>query len=84
MKGNRVSMTGGGVDTTCVYDNLGIIIKESLTDGTVKEYTYDIDGNRKSFKLTQDNAVQYTFTYDYDKMNRLTNVYEDGNEKAVY
>ena len=84
MKGNRTGMTGGGVDTTSVYDNLGRLTKESLTDGTVKEYTYDINGNRKSFKLTKDNAEQYTLTYDYDKMNRLTKVYEDGNEKAEY
>lgn len=83
MKGFRTSMMGGGVNTTSVYDNLGRLTKESLTDGTVKEYTYDINGNRKSFKLTKDNSVQYTLTYDYDKLNQLTKVYENGNVKAV-
>ena len=83
-KGSRISMTGGGVNTVSEYDNLGRLTKETLTDGAVKEYTYDINGNRKSFKLTKDNAVQYTLTYDYDNMNRLEKVYEDGVLKAEY
>ncbi len=83
-KGNRISMTGGGVNTTFVYNNLGQLAKETLTDGTVKEYTYDMNGNRKSFKLTKNGTVQYTLTYDYDKLNQLTKVYEDGTVKAEY
>ncbi len=83
-KGNRTSMTGGGVNTTSVYNNLGQLAKETLTDGTVKEYNYDMNGNRKSFKLTKGGTVQYTLTYDYDKRNQLTKVYEDGTVKAEY
>ena len=84
MKGNRTSMTGGGINTTSTYDSLGRLVKESLTDGIVKEYNYDINGNRKSFKFTKNGTVQYTLTYDYDKMNQLTKVYENGAVKAEY
>lgn len=83
-KGNRTSMSGGGVNTTYNYNNLGQLAKETLTNGIVKEYTYDMNGNRKSFQLKRDNSIQYTLTYDYDKRNQLTKVYEDGTVKAEY
>ena len=83
-KGLRTSMIGSDVNTTYVYNNLGQLAKEDLTDGTVKEYNYDMNGNRKSFTLTKDDIVQYTLTYDYDKLNQLTTVYENGDVKAEY
>ena len=46
-KGLRTSMIGSDVNTTYVYNNLGQLAKEDLTDGTVKEYNYDMNGNRK-------------------------------------
>ena len=55
-------MIGSDVNTTYVYNNLGQLAKEDLTDGTVKEYNYDMNGNRKSFTLTKDDIVQYTLT----------------------
>lgn len=83
-KGLRTAMTGGGVNASYIYDGIGRLTKETLTDGTVKEYNYDMNGNRTGFKLTKDNAEQYTLTYTYDKMNQLTKVSENGTTKAEY
>ncbi len=42
--------------------------------GAVKEYTYDENGNRLTFKLTINGVEQMTATYTYDKLNQLTGV----------
>ena len=59
-----------------IYDNKGRLIKESSPDNTVKEYSYDANGNRSEFKLFKDGAVdpEIYLCYTYDNSNRLTSV----------
>ena len=36
---------------------MGRFTKKSLTDGAVKGYNYDINGNRKRFRIIKDNIA---------------------------
>ncbi len=40
----------------------------------MKEYTYDENGNRETFKLTVGGTQQMNATYTYDRLNQLTSV----------
>ena len=83
--GNRVTMTDGSSTTYYKYDDLNRLIEEQkLTDGTTKEYTYDANGNRKSFKLTVCGNEQMNVTYTYNKLNQLEYVYYGGTQVAYY
>jgi len=84
LTGNRLSSTGGGITTTCRYDALGRLIKETETGGIEKTYTYDAGNNRKSFVLKQNGITKINASYAYDTMNRLWKVYEDGIQTAAY
>ena len=67
------------------YDAMGNMIKESVSSATeVKTYTYDADGNRKTYTLTQNGAVTQNATYTYDNINRLTNVSYNNGISASY
>ena len=69
-----------------IYDNKGRLIKESSPDNTVKEYSYDANGNRSVFKLFKDGAVdpEIHLCYTYDNSNRLASVASKGNVIAQY
>ena len=84
LTGNRLTAAGGGITTTCQYDALGRLIKETETGGIEKTYTYDTANNRKSFILKQDGVTKTNTAYDYDTMNRLRKVYEGGVQTAAY
>ena len=72
------------------YDDAGRLTKQTETAaGTpgasvVKNYTYDVHNNRKSFTLSQNGATRQNQTYDYDNMNRLLRVYDFGALQATY
>ena len=55
-----------------LYDTLGRLIKQTDSNGVVKEYTYDLAGNRLTFVLKKNNVVEMNTRYVYDKLNRLT------------
>jgi YD repeat-containing protein len=82
--GNRHTATGGGITTTCKYDALGRLIKETETGGIEKTYTYDAANNRKTFILKQNGITKTNTSYNYDNMNRLWKVYENGILTATY
>ena len=49
-----------------------------------KTYTYDLAGNRTSFVLTKDGETVHTIVYQYDALNRLTKVLQNGASAATY
>ncbi|MBU5451501.1 RHS repeat-associated core domain-containing protein, partial [Acetivibrio sp. MSJd-27] len=71
----QVSDSSGTTNYT--YDGLGQLLKETK-GGVVKDYTYDANGNRKSFKLTNSGTIELNTTYAYDIQNRLISVTNDG------
>ena len=72
--GRQTSATNESGTATYEYDDFSRLIKETDVTGAVKEYTYDENGNRLTFKLTIDDVVQMNATYTYDKLNQLTAV----------
>lgn len=69
-----LTMTGEGVTTTYTYNNIGQLLKEELTNGVIKEYNYDSNGNRTMFTLIKDGVQEMNTTYSYDKLDRLQSV----------
>ncbi len=84
LTGNKKTMSGGGTNTTYYYDDLGRLINEVVSDGSQKEYTYDVANNRKSLKLSQNGVVKTNTTYNYDNLNRLSTVLDNGVLTATY
>ena len=56
------------------YDAMGRLVKQTESDGTVKEFAYDANGNRTGFTLTRNGAQGISLTYVYDSLNRLSEV----------
>ena len=71
------------------YDTLGRATRISEggvgIGGVVKQYGYDLADNVTSFKVNAINNTQrMNTTYEYDRLNRLEYVYENGNQVARY
>ncbi len=58
--------------------------KREITSEIVKEYGFDVGGNRTSFLLKKDNIAQINLTYDYDSLNRMTALKKNGSTIASY
>ncbi|TYQ14731.1 UNVERIFIED_CONTAM: RHS repeat-associated protein [Acetivibrio alkalicellulosi] len=83
--GNMTLATQGDITTTYKYYKTGMLEREiDQSTNTVKDYDYDLQGNRRLFKLTHNNDVVINTNYKYDKMNRLEEVYENGKLIATY
>ena len=83
--GNRAEMSGGGTTVNYIYDDFGRLINETDTlSATEKIYKYDAGNNRKSFTLKKGSASHIITTYEYDKMDRLDLVKENGTTVADY
>ena len=68
-------MSGTDQTSDYLYDNLGRMIKETLTGGVTKEYTYDIANNRTGFVLRNgDETYPMSMQYTYDKLNRVSRI----------
>ncbi|WP_255293640.1 DNRLRE domain-containing protein [Bacillus wiedmannii] len=84
--GNRTKIihegTGGKVtETNYVYDPINQLLKESLPNGTVKDYTYDGFGNRTSVKVTENGKETKSITATFNEGNQLVKF---GNESLTY
>lgn len=84
--GNRTEIThegtGGKVtETNYVYDPINQLLKESLPNGTVKDYTYDGFGNRTSVKVAENGKETKAVTATFNEGNQLVKF---GNESLTY
>ena len=74
---NRTEITSykadGTTDTTTSYeyDAIDQLTKETLPDGTVKEYTYDGFGNRTSIKVTEPGKTAQQTNAEFNAGNEL-------------
>ena len=85
LTGQVLSMQNATTTISYVYNDKGQLISETdLNAGTVKEYTYDANGNRLTFTLTRNGATEISQSYTYDMLNRLTSVSENGTVIASY
>ena len=82
--GNLESEAGGYTDVEYDYDPMGRLITETEALGVIKEYSYDLAGNRTSFKLLVDGVLKTDLSYTYDNMQRLYEVKENGTATATY
>ena len=58
-----------------IYDKYGNIKREAeLGSQIYKDYTYDVNGNRKSFTLKKGTEILSTVEYSYDNLDRITEV----------
>ncbi|MFW6678314.1 RHS repeat-associated core domain-containing protein [Lacrimispora sp. AGF001] len=70
VEGKQISL----LETTYRYNNKGQLIHQEDPGNTVKDYTYDIYGNRQSFKLTCQGKANISLYYLYDDLYRLKKV----------
>ncbi|WP_025753467.1 DNRLRE domain-containing protein [Priestia megaterium] len=75
--------TDGSVDgtTSYVYDSLDQLLKETLPDGTVKEYGYNGFGNRTSVKVTEPGKSAVQTNAEFNIGNELVKF---GNDTIKY
>jgi YD repeat-containing protein len=75
VEGKEISL----LEITYRYNNKGQLIHQEDPGNVVKDYTYDIYGNRQSYKLTcQGKAnLDVNLYYLYDDLNRLKQVRKD-------
>ena len=83
--GNRTKIThegpgGKATETNYVYDPINQLLKESLPNGTVKDYTYDGFGNRTSVKVTENGKETKSITATFNEGNQLVKF---GNESLT-
>ncbi len=79
------SMQNATSTVTYTYNAKGLPATESdSATGTVKRFEYDSDGNRTAFTLLKNGQTEISQTYEYDKLNRMTAVRENGNVIASY
>ena len=75
--GNQRTKTDESGKTSYVYDDLGRLTEAQLADGTLQNYTFDSNGNRKTMTVTKDGASSVT-EYAYDLNDRLITETKDG------
>ena len=81
--GNIITASGDGTTIGYKYDAFGRLVAETTGD-IVKEYTYDANGNRKTFILKQGTDIKTNLDYEYDEMDRLLNLKENSQVIASY
>ncbi|MDR0569953.1 MAG: InlB B-repeat-containing protein, partial [Clostridiales Family XIII bacterium] len=67
-----------------VYDAKGRLVSETGTGGASKSHSYDLDGRRTAFTLSQGGAAKLSLGYSYDAAGRLGEVRSGGTAVARY
>ncbi len=75
--GNQRTKTDESGKTSYVYDDLGRLTEAQLADGTLQNYTFDSNGNRKTMTVTKGGESSVT-EYAYDLNDRLITETKDG------
>lgn len=71
--GNRISMTDMTGTTNYRYNTYNQLVKETK-GSVVKDYTYDLNGNQISFKITDNGKVTLDETYSYNNLNQVSGI----------
>jgi len=68
------------LQTKYTYNEKGWLEKQTDPDGVTKEYSYDLNSNRRTFKQfkTRATSPDINLYYVYDSLNRLITVKKDG------
>ncbi|MCQ4936300.1 S8 family serine peptidase [Anaerotignum propionicum] len=82
--GMKTKETNENLTTEYKYDCRGMVIREKNDQGQEKQYLYDDLGNKTSFKLISNRTLELNLSYQYDTLNRLQAVLENGQKKASY
>lgn len=82
--GQLKTVTGQGEYIVYTYDGAGRLMTEQNAEGVVKTYTYDVASNKTGCVVTVDGTVLYDAGYEYDGMNRLSVVKDNGIVTAIY
>ena len=75
--GLPTAMTDSNGTTAYTYNGLLLPTGETRTataNSYTNSYTYNQFGNRISYTLTRNNTVEQSYTYEYDKANRLVSM----------
>ena len=84
VQSSDASQVPAPLQITNQYDVMGRLVKQTESDGTVKEFAYDANGNRTGFTLTRNGTQEISLTYGYDSLNRLSEVRKAGTAIAKY
>ena len=60
-----------------IYDELGRLKEQNINNTYKINYSYITNGNKTSFILNNFKDNHNNFTYDYDELNNITNIYQD-------
>ncbi len=82
--GAMVKEENENISVSLRYDNMGRVISHEDSNGITQDYTYDLAGNRISYKLKNNGQNEIVLDYSYDKLNHLTQVKESGTLRATY
>ena len=85
LTGVPVSRQNATSTITYTYNNKGQLTSETdSVTGATKAYTYDAGGNRATLTVTRDGTTEMSQSYQYDKLNQLTSVSENGAVIVTY
>ena len=85
LTGQPLSKQNDTATISYVYNDKGLIASETNSaSGVVKTFTYDSAGNVLTMTVTRNGSVDMSQSYEYDKLNRLTGVSENGAVIASY
>ncbi|WP_368233499.1 RHS repeat-associated core domain-containing protein [Anaerotruncus rubiinfantis] len=82
--GQKRSEQNGTLTITYQYDAMGRMVQQTESDGTVKAYQYDENGNRTQFFLVRGGVEELNQTYIYDQLNRLVEMGSDNVTVVKY
>ncbi len=78
--GQKKNVQNGTLTISYQYDAMGRMIQETQSDGVIKAYQYDENGNRTQFFVVRGSVEEMNQSYLYDQLNRLV---EMGNDNVT-